>query len=290
MGLVGAAIAGGLGLLGGAAGSEPDKQTSTIDVSERVIVDPESDEEKRFRAQVDAAFGQLTRGISGGAGAADVALGTQTQRDFAARLQRAATGQFTPEELARSKQFTEDIFAPQQAALDQQFIEEQQQTARLAAQLGRSQDDPVLRNLLFKSKLQQQGQLEAQKTAFRAQVPERELGFASQAAQLRSNLATQALANRQALLSLGSQLQGQERQFRLATGRQRREGTDITTSGGGMKGAISGFIGGLGAGAQLAGSFGGFSGFGGGGGGGGLTTSGTPGETGFRNFDASRLA
>ena len=90
------------------------------------------------------------------------------------------------------------------------------------------------------------------------QLPGQEMGLRAQAAgvtQQRYDLSQQAMRNRMSLAGLGSQLLGQERQFRISTGE--RYGTGTRESGGGLGGAIAGGLSGLGAGASIASGLGG---------------------------------
>jgi hypothetical protein len=69
------------------------------------------------------------------------------------------------------------------------------------------------------------------------------------------------MANRQALMSMGQSIQGNERQFRLGTAT--RTTNQEQSSGGGLGGAISGAIGGMSMAGGLMNMFGGGSGGGG---------------------------
>lgn len=111
-------------------------------------------------------------------------------------------------------------------------------------------------NKLMQERTRQQQQLGAQMGSFQAQqaqaAPMQRLEFANQLSGVQGGLASQAMANRQALFGLGSQLKQQEQQFRLGTASR----TSSQTSGGGAAGAINGAIAGMGTGGNIAGMFG----------------------------------
>ena len=149
---------------------------------------------------------------------------------------------------ATGQQFAQQQFAPQQTAQDQQFIQEQQRAKQLAAQMGRPSNDPIIQARLSQERMQSQERLGAQQGAFASQFamqqPQQRLDYAGQLAQLHSGLASQAMQNRQALIGLGSQLQGQDNSFRAAMG----SSSSNQSSGGGLAGALAGGLAGYGAG------------------------------------------
>lgn len=206
--------------------------------------------------------------VGKGPGAEDVTRGTNAQRSLADLLKSYSEGGFMPGEadVATARQFTSDMFAPQQTQLNQQFQDQETQAARQAASMGRDQNDPVLRNMLAQSQGRQAQDLSSQQTQFASQfaqgLPGRRLQYAAGYADVTGQLATQAFSNRQALLSIGSQLQNQERNFRLAIA----DKTQIETSkenpgalaiGGAIAGGVGMAMGIPGAGAALGGMFGG---------------------------------
>jgi hypothetical protein len=174
-------------------------------------------------------------------------------------LQQFSQGGYMPsqQDNAQAQAFAQSQFAPQQVAQDQQFTQEKQRANQLAAQLGRPVNDPIIQARLSQERMQSQERLGAQQGAFASQFamqqPQQRLGYTGQLAELQSGLASQAMQNRQALIGLGSQLQGQDQQFRLGAANR----SSTTTGGGGMAGAISGGLAGFGSGMSLAGMFGG---------------------------------
>lgn len=144
-----------------------------------------------------------------------------------------------------AQNFSNQIFAPQEQAMQQQFKQSETDTSRLAARLGRPVNDPILRAKLAESQGNAMGQLQAQKGAFTAQnamgFQQQGIDMQSQLAGIRGGLATQALQNRQALMGMGQSLVNQERQFRLGTATQTGTGQRVNQGGiGDVIGAITG--------------------------------------------------
>ena len=270
-----AALLGGGALLGGIAGAKGSKnQSSTSSTSEstsKLDAGQAGGLESLGANITQEQLAGLQQLIGQGPGAGDVTAGTGAQRDLASMLQQYAQGGNIPgaQDIQQAQQFAGGAFAGQQTALQQQFEDQQVQAQRLAAQLNRPVNDPIIQAKLAQQQMRSQQQLEADKTSFATQfaqqLPGQRLDFAQQRAGILSGLASQALANRQNLMSLGSQVQQQGQQFRLATGTQRNTGSQNQTTqgkqGGGIGGAISGAIGG----ASLASGFGNLMNLGGGG-------------------------
>lgn len=236
-------------LLGGIAGSQKDRssqsQTSTVDAGVA------TQDEKNASAAVMKNFQDLQRMADLGPGDSDITAGLNSQRDLAAMLESYSKGGYAP--TAQDQELAKAQLAPQQVALDQQLRSIREQAARQQALSGRGPTDFVFNNRLNQNQLDLTQQLAAQQTALASQQPLQRLGFAESLAQIRSGLASQALQNRQAILGLGSQIQSAERNFRLGTAA--RSGNQTTESGGGLKGAISGALGGAGAAFGLMNSF-----------------------------------
>lgn len=200
--------------------------------------------------------GLLTRGGTEQAGG-DIDAARQSQMDLLQAL-RGAQGGPTAQNVAQGQAFARDIFAPQQEALNQNFEQSETETARLAARLGRSVDDPILRAKLAQSQAQETRMLGAQQGALAAQSAQ---GFQNQAlqmqnqiAQVRGGLATQALQNRQALMGMGQSLLQQERNFRLSAAN--RQTTGSSTQQGGFGDVLGAGLAGAGAIAKLKTAFG----------------------------------
>lgn len=252
------AIAGAaLGALAGGQGSNS-SQTTTRNLA------PESELEKRGGAVALSQLSELEKLFGAGPGAQDVQSGLTSQRDLATMLSQYAQGGFMPgqQDISQANTLAQQLFQGQQVGLNQAFDVQRQQASRNAARMGRSGIDPVLQNQLMQGQARQQQQLNADigsyATQFAQSMPTQRLGFAQQLAQVNQGLASQALANRQALLGLGSQLRSQEQNFRAGTAST----TTSSSSGGGMMGALTGALGGGVAGLNL---MQGLSKFGGGG-------------------------
>lgn len=172
---------------------------------------------------------------------------------------RGAQGGPSKQNILQGQKFAQQIFAPQQQALQQQFQQAETDTSRLAARLGRQVDDPILRAKLAQAQGQQVGQLQAQQGAFAAQSAQgfqtQALDLQNQLAGIRGGLATQALQNRQALMGMGQSLLSQERQFRLASAGQQTVGQQTN------QGGFGDFLGATMAGAGTVGKLMGMGGF-----------------------------
>jgi hypothetical protein len=256
-----AGIAGGL--LGAIAGGQGDrsKQQTTTSVNMRDIKSlnrGRSDlEALGDNAQMDQ-FNQLQQLLGQGPGAAEVGAGLQSQNDFASMIQQmlGQGGLPNQQQVGNANQYASQIFDPQRVAMQQGFADQNIAGQRLAARLGRSGADPILRNKLAQEQTRQSAMLNSQQGAFAAQEamnqPQRQLQLSEALANVRGGLATQALQNRQTLLGLGQHLAQSERDYRL-----RAAGSTSTTtgvSGGGTAGAIAGGLAGVGAGLGAAGS------------------------------------
>jgi len=234
------------GLLGAIAGSQKDQSSSTAGVN----VAPASSSELAAHRGISSAFGSLQGMVNAGANQMDVANATQSSRGLAQMLQQYSQGGFLPSESdwGTARQFATNAFQPQQVAMQQAFQQQNQRAAQLASQLGRPVNDPIIQSRLAQEQMQGSERLGAAQSAYASEyaqnLPMQRLGFAGELANVQNALASQAMANRQALIGLGSQIQGQERDWRLQTATRYGSGT----SGGGLKGAISGAIGGVGAG------------------------------------------
>lgn len=257
-----AAIIGGAAL-GGLAGGMKDVSGSSSSNLSGINLAPESEFEQEAQRFQRGALGDFNQFVGQGPGGQDITAALTSQRGLASQLEAFAQGGFLPSEsdTARAREFAASQFAPQQEVLKQSFQDAQIRANQLATQLGRSVDDPIIQARLQTDLARQQSTLGAQQNAFASQfaqnLPQQRLAFQAQLADVRGNLASQALSNRQALLSLGSQVQSAERQFRLNTGQRYSNTTQEQSSGGGLKGVLGGVLGGAGAGAGFASMFGG---------------------------------
>lgn len=204
--------------------------------------------EQAGRKGMESSFADLQKFVGMGPGDQDVQAGLSAQRGLGDLLaQMAQTGGMPGQaEINQARGFTNDIFSPQALALQQAFDDQRVQASRQAGLMNRSANDPILRAKLAQEQTRQGQMLEAQKTAFSAdyaqQLPQQRLALMGQLASVRGDLASQAMKNRQAILSLGSALQTDERNFRQSIAARNSSGQQSTSSGGGIGGAISGAI------------------------------------------------
>ena len=178
-------------------------------------------------------------------GQEDVTKGYDAQRSLAEMLQQySQTGGMPTQQDFRN---ADGLFSPRQQQLNSMFEDQSTESDRLAARLGRPVNDPILQAKLRTGFMRQQDQLNAEKMGMADQLSQRRLGYATDRTNVLGNLASQAFANRTAILSLGSQLGNNERDFRL-----RAAGSNTTSvQGGGLRDAIAGGITGAAGGLQL---------------------------------------
>lgn len=254
-------VMGGAALLGGLAGASNNKSTQSQ--TSRVKLGEASGLENLGADVTEDQLKQLQNLVSAGPGQSAMEDANFANNQFAQMLQGGIDNGFVPgqSDISNANQFAQAMFSPQQTMLNQQFEDAQTQQARLAVQLGRPVNDPVLQNKLMQTQAREQQLLGSQQTAFAAQQAQNFMGQRFQGAQdlasLRSGLASQAMSNRSALLGLGSQIQQQGQNFRLNTAGRTTTGTNVqhanfgTVAGGALAGA------GLGLGA--VGKFGGLA-------------------------------
>jgi hypothetical protein len=251
IGLIGA----GLGGLGGLFG---DSSSSSSSSESGIRLAPESELEKLAGRSQMGGFQELQKLLSKGDAGGLMDSAMASQGNYASALEDLARSGGMPgqQDMLNAREQAKTVFQPQQVALDQSFKAEQERAARLAAQLGRPINDPIIQAKLGQSRMQSMEMMGAQQGAFidqqsRANAFQR-TDLMGQLADTRGSLATQALANRQALLSLGSGLQQQERNWRLQTGTRWGTQQGSQSSGGGIGGMISGGLMGAGAGMNMA--------------------------------------
>lgn len=253
------AIAGGAALAG-AIGGAMDKKTSS-----RLNVGAASGLEDAASSGISSDYDTMRRYADAGPGAGDISAGTGASRDLAAMLDQYSKSGGIPgaADITSAQNLAGGLFQGQRMALQQNFMDQETESARNAAISGRGANDPVLRNKLAQEKTRQQMLLDANQGSLSQQLamqmPGQKLGYASQRANVLQGLASQAMSNRQALLSIGEGIQSNERNFRIATA------TKENTQHGGVGGAISGGLAGLGAGMSAVSGMGGLPGMGGGG-------------------------
>lgn len=196
-------------------------------------------------AAVTQFLPQMGNLVNAGPGMNEVKANMGTQNDLANMLKSFSQGGFMPgqQDFASANQFAQSAFQPQQVAINQQFQDEQLKANQMAARMGRSANDPLIQAKLSQERQRAQERLGASQSSyvseFARSMPQQRLGYMGQLADLRSGLASQAMSNRQALVSLGSQIEGQGRQFRLGSAQINQQ----QNSGGGLGGALSNFMG-----------------------------------------------
>lgn len=270
---IAAAAAGAIG--GGIAGGSTHPGESTRGDTTTSINLQDINKLNKGRSNLEASavksqedlFSQLSQLTAAGPGQADVTSGLEAQQGFGNILQQqlGLGGLPSQGQVLAGQQYAQSIFAPQQVALQQQFNQERINQGRLAARLGRRANDPVLANKLAFSQGQLQQQLQAQQGAFASQtamnLPQQQAMLAERLAQVRGGLASQALQNRVALLTMGNQLAASERQYRIQTAIGQSQRSQDAWTPGSTPLAIAGALSGAGKG---LGSMGGMGGGGGG--------------------------
>lgn len=243
-------------------GTKGDTTTQKSDISSGstagIRLGKASELEKTAGGDISQQYSTLRDWLSQGPGLADIQASDQSQRSFIDMLRSINSngGLPTAEDRRQANIFADDLFRPQQEALNQSFTQQNEQAARLAAQLNRPINDPIIQSKLRQEQMRQSAMLSADRTAFTANEarnsPFRRLELQGQLADAQGALASQAMANRMQLLNLGNQLQSQERNWRLQTGERygtsTQSGTTTQHSGGGMMGgigAITGFASGI---------------------------------------------
>lgn len=258
-----AAAVAGAAVLGGVAGAQKDKVSvsgSTNQMSQVIAAPAGADELKARQLSLDALTSLDERLKS---------LESSPVLSNLDKLMQELGGAPTADRINQANSLADNVFAPQQTALNQSFEDQTRAFGNRAAQMGRSSSDPILAAKLAQEQVRQQASLSANKGSFAAQeainAPARQ--FQNQLGAF-GGLANQAIQNRQAVFSLGSDFANTQMQYRLATAT--RTGNSVSNneqlSGGGFKGFATGLLGGAGAGVKM---FGG--GLGGGGSPGGYT-------------------
>lgn len=254
------AIAGGAALAGGIAGAMDKKTSSRLNVGDASAM------ENAASGGISSDYNTLRGYADAGPGASDIAAGTGATRDLASLLEQFSKTGGIPGagDITSARSLAGGLMQGQRMSLQQNFMDQETAANRNAAISGRGLNDPVLRNKLMQEQTRQQMMLDANEGSLSQQLalqmPGQKLGYASQRANVLQGLASQAMSNRQALLSMGEGIQSNERNFRIATA------TKENIQHGGVGGAISGGLAGAGAGMSAVSGMGGLPGMGGGGG------------------------
>jgi hypothetical protein len=244
---LGTALLGG-SLLGGLGGMFGNEQTQRVSLPEL------SGTGRLAQGMVGTQLRGLEDLIGQGAGSQDVSRALESGRGLAGLLEQYAQGGYLPTEDQRSiaASQAEAAFGAERLGLQNLFEDQRQQQTRLAGQLGRQVNDPVLQAKLMEQQGRLTSDLGARQAAYANQfamnMPLQQLQFAQQAAGTRQGLAQQAFGNRMQLAGLGQSILSGERGFQQA-------GASTTMqSGGGMSGLFGGALAGAGAGLNLFGT------------------------------------
>jgi len=230
--IIGALLGGVVGAIAGAGGS-----STTTELN----LDPAGALEKQAGSLTREQLAQLQELIGSGAGGQDVSTALSSSRQFSETLRTAAATGFGSRQLQRQAGAQAQAFlAPQREQLSQTFEDETTRTAQLAAQLGRSIDDPILQAKLSTARFREEALLSSQQAGLQLQFGQQQLGLLGQATGVDQSLSAQAFQNRFGVLQAGQGVLGQQQQFRLGSAGQ------TVSSGGGLAGAISGGLGGIG--------------------------------------------
>lgn len=198
-------------------------------------------------------FQQLQQFAKAGPGQQDISNAYGAQNDLASMLKQYSQGGYTP--TAQDFSYAKNLTAPQAEAIRQSGIQQQQQFRQTAAQTGRGPMDFAFQNKLGQNLANMQQGLAAQQQQIAAQQPNQRLSYMQDFTNIKQGLASQAMANRQAIAGLGASIRDSERQLRVA-------GASQTTTGTGQQGdqnsnALTGGLAGLGAGLAAYNQFGG---------------------------------
>ena len=190
---------GGAALAGGTAGilASGDK---TVTQSLLLANPTEREINAGHRAKLSerSLFAALTGGEGGGVAGQALQGFRGGQQSFIERLQGLSQTGFRPtqQDIGFGRDVAGQLFGEQREALSQSFEDQTTQSQRLRAQLGRSQDDPILQAKLRTGFIRQQALLGARQGGFAQQLalqqPRERLGLAGQAVQAQGSFARQA--------------------------------------------------------------------------------------------------
>lgn len=255
---IGAAASSILPAIGGIFGGASDKkstQTSGINVA------PASGLENAATSGIGSDYGVMRDLVGNGPGVGDVQQGLGASRDLASMLDQYSKSGGVPgsADITQAQGLAGGLFQGQRMALKQNFMDQETSARQNAAISGRGLNDPVLRNKLAQEQTRQQMMLDANQGSLASQLaqslPGQRLNFAGQRVNLLQGLASQAMSNRQALLSAGEGIQSNERNFRLQTGQRYGENVQVGSVGGAISGGLAGAGAGLQAGANFYNAF-----------------------------------
>lgn len=239
----GTLIGAGVGLLGGLLTSSNSQQNA---------VGPASGSSTAAQGDVDQSLAQMFGLVGAGPGQSDVANAYQSSLGLAQLFQQYSQTGGLPSaaDTTFATGVSKNLFAGQQASLNNSFVQQTQEAQQRAAALGRSPDDPVLAAKLAIAKTQQQNVLAGNEQSTAQQLalslPGQRLQYAIGGNNVLQGLASQAFANRAAIISQGNSIVGLDNNLRVHAGSQ------TNTTGGGAGNAFAGAVGGVAYGPQLA--------------------------------------
>ena len=243
-------------IVGGVIGAQKDTKSATDNSFSSTYLAPQSELGQAAQKGQLSNYNSYQDLVNAGANQSDVTSARNQTLSLADMLQQYSQGAFLPnqQDISIANNLSNQLLQPS-------FYQGQIDANRLASQMGRPINDPVIQAKLRQSQALQQGQMA---TNFAMQFPQQRLGYAQQLTDVRGALASQAMANRQSILSIGGNILGQSNQMQIAGASHQGWDSQNTSSGGGFtgfaKGAMAGFgsfagMGGMGGGAS-PGSFG----------------------------------
>lgn len=271
------AVAIAAAIAGGVAAAVPKTKETESETTSGVKMDDKNTLEQVSEGIQVLGLADLSRLVAGGG---EVGVANKASNEFADLLKGYSNKDLTPtgEDQARAQTLASNLFRPQQVGLEQTFESQLQQANQQAALMGRDVNDPILRAKLAQEQSRQQALLTAQQGAYGIQYAEnaprermqRELSLMGNRQELLQGLAANALRNREALVSMGSQIGATEFNKRLSTAERWQKTKGKETTGGSpgeiASGAIAGGVQGFASGLSMGSSFGSMGGGGGGGG------------------------
>lgn len=241
-------------IVGAVAGGVAGSQGTSNSTSTSVNLANASALQNQANNNVSGDYTSLENDVNAGPGQQDVTNYMNNSTSLAAMLGQYAQsgGMPTSSDFSQGNSLASQAFQGQQTALSQSFQQQMQQANGQAAMMGRSGTDPTLMGTLGQSQMLQRQQLMANQGSYAnqlaMQLPGQRLQYAGQQNQLLGGLATQALQNRQSILSMGSGILGQQQQYQLG----QSGNTSTQSTPGGFRGALLGAMSGAGAGMQVA--------------------------------------
>lgn len=253
---------GGGALLGGVAGAMGSSSEEYSGIDRNNMIDPGLLESQQLDA-LPGNFAFANSMLDAGPNAIDIAGNAkQTGLDYASMLGAASATGYRPtaSDIGFGNVVAGNLFQNQRVQLGQSFEDQATEARRLSAQLGRPVNDPILQAKLRTGFLRQQAQLNARQgemaQSLALQQPRDRLSLKAQQADVLNQLSQQAFSNRLNLLTMGSGILQNERNWRL----QLAPKFGRTEGGGGLGGALTGALAGAGVGGSVGSMFGGLGG------------------------------